>query len=115
SAMTALRRNHLIDSLYWAVCAVVVLVVHAGVAAALFHRQPVAPAPAAPPALLLDLAPLPAAPQLEESDVPPAPEVMEASIPPDTAEPIDAETPDVVEVETPEPVELEVAETEAPV
>jgi len=67
----------------WLAAGVVALAAHGLLAAAAVNWQvePMPPA-APPPAMMMDLAPLPAAPPLEEAKQPPAPEIVQAAPPP---------------------------------
>lgn len=69
--------------LHWALCFAAVAALHVGVAWIALHWQPAAePAPPPPPAaIMIDLAPLPAAPPAPPSEIPPGPK-QEVSQPP---------------------------------
>ena len=71
------------ESPRWMMSAVVVLALHGGIATALLDRHPPEPAAVPAAALLLELAPLPAAPAAEEVDLPPGPQQVEANPPPE--------------------------------
>ena len=82
------------DGLRWGVCFVVAVGVHATAAAALLHSwQPVDEPVAGGPAIILDLAPVAAAPDAPESEAAPKPQAVAA--PPDpVSQPTDKPDPE---------------------
>ncbi|WP_395709836.1 energy transducer TonB [Reyranella sp.] len=106
------------DSLRWAGSFVFVLGVHAGVVGiALSWASMEAPYAPPPAAVMLELAPLPAAPEATPTEAPPAPELSEAvPDPPEPPPPIDLKPMmiDVELAEPPPPVEVPLAEVVLP-
>jgi protein TonB len=69
-------------ALYWSLCFLVIVAIHAGAAWIAMHRQPADEPTSSPPAaVMIDLAPLPAAPPAPPSEIPPGP-AQEAAQPP---------------------------------
>lgn len=86
------------DGLRWAACFVVVLGVHATAAATLLaHWQPADEPVAGGPVILIDLAPLAAAPEAPLSETAPGPQQVQAQ-PQPAAEPVDTPEPEKPQV-----------------
>ena len=104
------------DGLRWAACFVIVLGVHATAAATLLtHWEPADEPVAGGPAILIDLAPVAAAPEAPPSEAAPGPQQVQAAQQP-VAEPVDRPEPDKPQVTaavTP-PEEPPVEKTEPP-
>jgi protein TonB len=98
------------EALRWSVSFVAVVAVHVGGAAALLTWQIPQDLPAAPPAVMLELAPLATAPSTEETETPPDEKKQEAADPPPPDPRIvedmlpDPEPPEPVKM--PDPVDL---------
>jgi protein TonB len=91
--------------LRWLLAGVVVLGAHAGGTLLLHRMQPLGAPPGADiPAIMIDLAPLPVAPEAPPEELPPAPQLMEAQ-PEPVVEPIPEPIPEPkVEPPPPEPL-----------
>jgi protein TonB len=109
------------DVLRWAGSFVVVLGLHAGaVGVALGWSQAEAPYAPPPAAVMLELAPLPAAPEATPNEAPPGPDLNEVIPEPEPPPPVEMPPPVVAEVtlpapEPPPPVDLRPPEPPKPV
>lgn len=113
------------ESVRWGGSFVLVLAAHAvAVGVALGWSEPVMPYSPPPAAVMVDLEPLPAAPETETVDAPPAPELHELVPEPEEPPPVDlkpmkielaeAEPPPPVEIPKPDQVVIQLPEPEPP-
>lgn len=106
-----LQRTGWRDVALWGGAGIVMLVAHAAGAYAIHHLQPpVQPDGSPPPAIMMELAPEPIAPAVEEAAL--VPEVQTEEAPEQPIEPEQAEAVEPVEEVQPETPPEEVAETE---